>query len=163
MFRRIFALPALALFATLLAPQLASAQMGQGFDLYRWSGHWGSEYRNGSYYPDSSFVTTPAADYTTFYGPAQDYTSFYAPQPAYRIPEGAALIQMEVPANAEVWFSGDETAQRGEFRSFVTPPLEAGRNYVYRVRVRWTDQNGETVERTQRVPVRPGDRLNLRF
>jgi uncharacterized protein (TIGR03000 family) len=179
MIRRIVALPALALFAWLLAPQVASAQMGQGFDLYRWAGHWGtpSEYYNGEYYPETgnvegtefapeatSFYFAPQPYYAGFYYPQPDYTSFYnAPQPEFLIPENAALIDMQVPANAEVWFSGDATQQRGQFRSFVTPALEPGRNYAYQIRARWTDQNGNVVDRTQRIAVRPGDRLNVRF
>src|SRR5262249_12814251 len=41
---------------------------------------------------------------------------------------------------------------------FVSPPLAPGQEYVYHLRVRWTDN-----ERTQRLIVRPGDTLTFDF
>ena len=73
---------------------------------------------------------------------AADYSSYYAPRPEYVVPRDAALINMQLPANAEVWFSGDKTTQDGASRSFVTPALEQGHRYAYQVKVRWKDSNG---------------------
>jgi uncharacterized protein (TIGR03000 family) len=94
---------------------------------------------------------------------APDYSSYYAPRAEYIVPRDAALIDMQLPANAEVWFSGEKTTQDGAARSFVTPALEQGHRYAYQIKVRWKDSNGKTVEREQKVAVRPGSRLNLRF
>lgn len=101
-----------------------------------------------------------------YYGPnAVDpgYYAGYAPRPEYVVPANAALIEMRVPANAEVWFSGEKTQQSGEARSFVTPALEPGHNYAYRIKVTWTGAKGEKVEREKKVAVRPGARVNLNF
>lgn len=94
---------------------------------------------------------------------APDYSSYYAPRPEYVVPRDAALISMQLPANAEVWFSGEKTTQDGDARSFVTPALEQGHRYAYQIKVRWKDSTGKSVEREQKVAVRPGARLNLRF
>jgi uncharacterized protein (TIGR03000 family) len=95
--------------------------------------------------------------------PAETYESgYYAARPEFRIADDAALINMRVPANAEVWFSGEKTRSTGEQRSFVTPSLEADRKFAYEVRVRWME-DGKPVERVEKVRIRSGDRLNLRF
>jgi uncharacterized protein (TIGR03000 family) len=100
---------------------------------------------------------------SNYYVPANQgltYESGYQPEP---IPADAALIDMKVPANAEVWFSGEKTTQRGADRSFVTPELNRDGKYAYQIKARWTDEDGKVVEREKRVPVRAGDRLNVNF
>ena len=81
---------------------------------------------------------------------------------APEVTPAGALVTVRVPADAEIWFSGDATAQRGEWRSFATPPLEAGRILSYQVRVRWRE-NGHNIEKARRVDVRSGDRLTIDF
>jgi uncharacterized protein (TIGR03000 family) len=85
-----------------------------------------------------------------------------APAPALNLPDGAALLAVRVPADAEVWFDGEATAQRGRTRLFVTPPLDGGRELTYSLRVRWRD-GGRPVERAQTFRVRPGDRLLIDY
>jgi uncharacterized protein (TIGR03000 family) len=87
-------------------------------------------------------------------------SGYYGTRPEYVVPDDAALINLTVPANAEVWFSGNKTASTGAERSFVTPQLERGRRFAYDVRVRWME-NGKTMEKVQKVPVQAGSRLNL--
>jgi uncharacterized protein (TIGR03000 family) len=67
---------------------------------------------------------------------------------------------MHVPSDARVWFDGTATSQSGTDRSFVSPSLDPGREYVYHIRVQW-DENGKVVERKRDVTVHPGDRINL--
>ncbi|HZY86783.1 MAG TPA: TIGR03000 domain-containing protein [Gemmataceae bacterium] len=74
----------------------------------------------------------------------------------------AAVIDVRVPADAQVWFDGDATQQRGGDRLFTSPALEPGKNYHYDVKVRWT-QNGKPVERTRRVDVRAGQHTTVDF
>jgi uncharacterized protein (TIGR03000 family) len=105
----------------------------------------------------------PRYNYQQYVRPVPAYQAYYAPEPEYIVPRSAALIRLEVPANAEVFFSGEKTKQRGKSRSYVTPPLEAGRQYVYHIKVRWMDSTGKVVEREQRVPVHADDRLNFDF
>src|SRR5262249_14362589 len=73
-----------------------------------------------------------------------------------------ALIDVQVPAGAEIWFDGARTSQTGPFRQFISPPLTPGRQYAYAVRVRWTE-GGRTVERTRRLGLRAGDRVSVDF
>jgi uncharacterized protein (TIGR03000 family) len=74
-----------------------------------------------------------------------------------------AGIRVLVPADAEVFFDGEPTAQKGTSRLFITPPLAAGKKYHYDVLARWK-QDGKTVERTRKVAVNGGAtvRVDLR-
>lgn len=93
-------------------------------------------------------------------GPAPE-----APPPPAAIPDNLAApaaLRVLVPADAELWVGDSPTAQRGTERQFVTPPLEGGRNLVYEIRARWTEQ-GRAVERTRTVWVFPGDRVTVDF
>jgi uncharacterized protein (TIGR03000 family) len=76
--------------------------------------------------------------------------------------DNKAYIWLSVPTDAKVWFDGETTNQTGEIRHFYTPALTPGKEFVYSVRVRWT-QNGKPVERTRRVTVRAKDRVHLDF
>ena len=63
-----------------------------------------------------------------------------------------ATIRVIVSANAEVFFDGNPTTQKGTERLFFTPPLTVGKQFHYNVLVRWKD-NGKTVEQTRKVNV----------
>jgi uncharacterized protein (TIGR03000 family) len=73
-----------------------------------------------------------------------------------------ATIELMVPADAQVWFNGQLTAQTGSVRRFVTPPLNANGDYSYEMKARWT-RDGEPVEKTETIPVVAGGfrQLNL--
>jgi uncharacterized protein (TIGR03000 family) len=73
-----------------------------------------------------------------------------------------ALIEVQAPAGAEVWFDDAKTSSTGAFRRFVSPPLTAGIEFHYDVRVRWTE-DGRPVERTQRLAVHSGARIALEY
>jgi uncharacterized protein (TIGR03000 family) len=76
---------------------------------------------------------------------------------------GTARVRVTLPdADAQVWFEGQLTSQRGTQRGFVSPALESGREYLYDVRARWT-QNGREVERTQTVRVRADGVVTVDF
>jgi uncharacterized protein (TIGR03000 family) len=74
----------------------------------------------------------------------------------------AAQIELRVPAGAEVWLDDVRTRQTGEVRPFVSPPLAAGKEYSYQVRVTWKDGGREMVEKRE-LTVRAGDRLSASF
>jgi uncharacterized protein (TIGR03000 family) len=74
----------------------------------------------------------------------------------------AVLISVEVPADAKIWFGDTETSQRGTFRRFLSPPLSPGREYVYRVRVRWMEGN-RAVDLTRSLAFHARDRLHVSF
>ncbi len=73
-----------------------------------------------------------------------------------------AIVQVEVPANATLWFDGEQTQQTGAMRTFHTPALERGHSYHYDVKARW-EENGKPVERTKRVDVYAGARVTVEF
>jgi uncharacterized protein (TIGR03000 family) len=80
---------------------------------------------------------------------------------AYGSSSGSAEMTLKVPRDAEIWFNGAKMpAQENITRSFVTPPLDAGWDYSYDVRVRWTENN-RPVDLTRKVLVRAGDRMTL--
>ena len=116
------------------------------------------------YYPDPYFVNSPqiAINFWKWKGPPPVLATPAAIDPDAGVPASAAVLRVRVPADAEVWVSGDPTTQRGEQRRFITPPLEGGRNQGYELRARWTE-GGKTVERTEDVRVHPGDRLTVDF
>jgi serine/threonine-protein kinase len=71
-------------------------------------------------------------------------------------------ITVIVPATAEVWFNGDRTAQKGQRREFVTPPLQAGRTFSYEIRARWP-RNDTIFLRAQAMHFQAGDRVLVDF
>jgi uncharacterized protein (TIGR03000 family) len=85
------------------------------------------------------------------------------PEPARAQAEKApAAITVLVPADAEIFFDGIATTQKGAERLFVSPPLEPGKTFHYDVLALWK-QNGETVERTRKVRVSSGARVRVSF
>jgi uncharacterized protein (TIGR03000 family) len=72
--------------------------------------------------------------------------------------DNRVLITLRVPPNAQVWFDDQKTTETGMIRSYISPPLNSDRNFVYQVRVHWT-QNGKPVDRTRRIEVHAGDHL----
>jgi uncharacterized protein (TIGR03000 family) len=79
-----------------------------------------------------------------------------------RMPPRPVAIRLWLPADAEVWFEGVKTVQTGAVRSFVSPVLAPGQDYVYTLRVRWTE-GARPVERTRLLTVRAGDTIALEF
>jgi uncharacterized protein (TIGR03000 family) len=74
-----------------------------------------------------------------------------------------AHITIEVPtADAILWIEDQKTQQAGASRKFVSPPLDRNRDYEYHIKVRW-DENGQTVEQTQKIMVRAGDHARIGF
>ena len=76
--------------------------------------------------------------------------------------QGAARINVQVPATAELWVDGTKTTQRGERRQYISPPLNAGQEYSYEVRAAWTE-NGQAVDQTRKVRFQAGDSVTVNF
>ena len=177
MFQRVFArsnLAAVALSGLLLLPHPAAAQQGQ--HLYEWSGHWG-RFSEGAAYPGGygveyaapAYVYPPVSYYTvpnpSLSGTATEYQYGYfgpssAGQPSTINRE--VLINVSVPATAEIWIEGKKTTQGGLFRQFISPPLTPGRDYSYDIKARWRD-NGKEVTRTRHVNVHAGGVVDVSF
>jgi len=144
-----------------------------GYNNYSYSPGWNSYPSNYGYtwnsYPSSTYSTYQpaysyngqqfASNYNTV--PNRGTTSFYpADQSAANVPETAAVINVRVPPDAKIMFSDQETKQQGPFRQFVTPALERGQNYYYMLRVQW-NENGQSMDRSRKILVHAGDRINL--
>jgi uncharacterized protein (TIGR03000 family) len=93
---------------------------------------------------------------TGAYSPTQ---SFYPPNAQGNMP---ALIDVQVPADAQITFDGESTSQTGTERLFRSPPLPPGQDFSYEVKARWTE-NGKDIERTRKVRVRAGERMSVNF
>jgi uncharacterized protein (TIGR03000 family) len=67
-----------------------------------------------------------------------------APQAAPATPATApATITVQVPASATLWFGEQRMNQTGPTRTFRSPPLDATKNYMYKVRVSWPTAPGQ--------------------
>jgi uncharacterized protein (TIGR03000 family) len=93
--------------------------------------------------------------------PASNGSYYYAPDAA---PEAgnAAVLDVRVPANAEIWLNDYKTKLTGPAREFIYSPLSTDMNYRYHVRVRWME-NGQEVVQERDVPVAPGTRTSVQF
>jgi uncharacterized protein (TIGR03000 family) len=89
------------------------------------------------------------------------YRSWYSTEeePAARM-DRSALITLKVPENAEVWFSGTKTHANGTSRDYITPELNPGQSYSYRVRIIW-EKDGRMHDETRKITVNPGQHLTV--
>jgi uncharacterized protein (TIGR03000 family) len=74
----------------------------------------------------------------------------------------AVQVNIQVPADADVWIGDAMTKQKGANRSFVSPPLKANQSYTYEIRARWME-NGKPVDWTRRLVVRAGETFDVNF
>ena len=126
---------------------------------YYGGGYYGG-YGNGDYaaaaYAPSSYAYADAP--STYTAPSVVTTAGTPPLPD----ENAIYIRVQVPPDAEVWFEGQKTTQAGPVRFFESPPVAPGRNYVYHIRARWSE-NGRQVDQTRDAPVYAGDKFSIDF
>src|SRR5262249_53556851 len=79
------------------------------------------------------------------------------------VAEAKANLTIIVPAaDAQIFFDDTPTSQTGTERTFGTPPLEVGKTYTYKVRVRW-QENGKPVEQTRTVDMTAGGNVRVDF
>jgi uncharacterized protein (TIGR03000 family) len=76
--------------------------------------------------------------------------------------QGTAEMTIIVPPDAEVFFDGKPTKEKGTERVFLTPPLAVGEKYSYEILARW-QEGGKVVERTRKVKVSVGARVRVDF
>jgi uncharacterized protein (TIGR03000 family) len=129
-----------------------------GRPYYRYGGmpYWGgySSYYSPSYAYGSS-------DWSDCGDSSQRSTSFYS-GPGDNENVTGVRLNVHVPPDARVFLDGQPTSQGGEFRQFVSPPLEPNEKYSYEIRASWTE-NGRPVERIRKVDVHNGQVVNLDF
>jgi uncharacterized protein (TIGR03000 family) len=84
-------------------------------------------------------------------------------EPSQRpVEKATANITVLLPDDAELFFEDVATKQTGGERHFVTPELEVGKAYSYKVVARW-QENGKTVEQTRSVEVTAGADVKVDF
>jgi uncharacterized protein (TIGR03000 family) len=85
------------------------------------------------------------------------------PPVAGAAPGGCLILSVKVPQPAaEVYVDGVRTAQTGSDRIFESPPLDADKEYQYKLTARWVER-GMTFEKTKVVTGKPGEVLRVDF
>lgn len=111
----------------------------------------------GIYRPDGYLAYDPGPTVAAYRGPA----AYVADEPA--TPRNKAIVNVELPADAKVWFMGRATQQTGGKRSFISPDLDGvNQFYKYEIKASWSE-DGKPVEQTQTVYVRAGERSTVLF
>src|SRR5262249_17979435 len=82
--------------------------------------------------------------------------------PAATLDGNAVYIQVQVPADAEVWVEGQKMIQKGPVRFFESPPVTPGVEYVYHFRAHWKD-SGQDVDEVREVSVYAGSKVGVDF
>jgi len=84
------------------------------------------------------------------------------PVPAPNPAEAVGRFQVEVPADATVFIEDKPTTLIGSSRTFLSPPLQPGKTYLYDIRARW-QENGQEMEQKQTISLQAGGQVNVRF
>jgi uncharacterized protein (TIGR03000 family) len=169
-----------------LAAAVVLTSAGESQACGRWgSGGWGcyggwdygccySGYYGGWGYPVCCGYSYPYYSYATpYYAPMVASSANYSyamPASASNDPAGgaaqgnnAALIDVDCPANAQIFFDGNPTAQTGGQRRFLSPELAPGKTYTYEVRATWVGSDNKAVTQTREVQVQAGKRSSANF
>jgi uncharacterized protein (TIGR03000 family) len=78
-----------------------------------------------------------------------------------KVPAPATIV-VTLPANARLVIDGYTSNQTSDRRVLLTPPIPAGQEFTYSLVVH-VNQDGQDVQQTQRVTVRPGQQVPVRF
>ncbi len=74
-----------------------------------------------------------------------------------------AYVDVMLPRpDARVWFGDQPTGQTGQHRIFVSPSLQANKDFVYTIKAQWME-NGQEVTRQKDVDVRAGQQAHVSF
>jgi uncharacterized protein (TIGR03000 family) len=121
-------------------------------------GYYGYSPYSGATYSGYSQFGTPT-DYG--YGvPANQAGGYYNQSNAERLGapqtgEAPATLVVRLPADAKLTIEGAPTTSTNDVRWFISPPLQAGKDYQYTLKAEVT-RDGKKVERTREVTVRAG-------
>lgn len=147
-------------------------------------GSWGSSGSSGGSYSSyggstgsygGSYQVVPHTEYSPVVpeGSVEPPPSPQPPAGGAPLPEGtegkdaafqrsAALLTVDVPAEAKVYVNDRATTSTGEHRSYVSRNLSLGMEYTYTVRAEVT-RNGQNIEQTQVIDLRAGGNEHLVF
>jgi uncharacterized protein (TIGR03000 family) len=74
-----------------------------------------------------------------------------------------ALIDVRLPADAELFMEDRKMGGKGPTRLFLSPSLASRRDYVYTLRARWKGVDGREYDEIRRVTVRAGATVTVEF
>jgi uncharacterized protein (TIGR03000 family) len=151
--------------------------LGYAFDgiPYRsFGGYWPYYYPAGSVLPDGYLGYYPAQAAAALLGvpavveptgippipPDEGTAPTLAPPAPASLGAAPVYLTVRVPDGAQVWVADVASNQAGPVRTFVSPAIEPGVEYVYTVKATWT-VDGQPMTRTQRVTVRAGERVTV--
>lgn len=121
-------------------------------------GYYSGRGRRAQYVPNYQYVWVDTNVTPNQRSTRTTRTSFYSPY----LNDQNVLVELRVPANAEVWFNGEKTNQTGFDRSYVSGTLTPNKMYQYEIKARWFE-NGQEVVKTQTVDIRPGESRFVNF
>ena len=114
----------------------------------------------GGYYgfviPENYYRSSTTGGYYGSTGTEDYYRAATGESPSKR----PVRVNLRVPSDAKIWFAGSQTNQTGTTRSFESPPLAAGPQYTYHIRIQWK-QDGKDVNQMRQINVHAGDVINL--
>jgi uncharacterized protein (TIGR03000 family) len=107
-----------------------------------------SSYNWGSYVAPSYGI--PSMPFST---PTTTRSMYYSPNSVSD--SNRATIRVHLPADAILYVDGKLTSSSSNMRQFVSPPLDADKDYHYSMKAT-VNRDGETLTTTRRVDVRAG-------
>ena len=114
----------------------------------------------GGYYGSASPANYYWNSTTEGYYGATGTEGYYGTSTAESPRNRSVRVNLRVPSDAKIWFDGSQTNQIGTTRSFQSPPVAVGREYVYQIRLQWK-QDGKDLTQTRQINVHAGDVINL--
>jgi uncharacterized protein (TIGR03000 family) len=82
-------------------------------------------------------------------------SGYFSPGTTDAQAEGRATLIVHLPADARLTIDGAATRSTTDTRTFVSPPLEPGKTYQYRLEAQ-VERNGETAKASRNVEVHAG-------
>jgi uncharacterized protein (TIGR03000 family) len=84
------------------------------------------------------------------------------PAEGARLPRGAAVLAVDVPAGASIYVNGSKTKSEGSHRRYMSTGLISGRTYRYEVRA-VVDRGGKLQAITKSVTLTAGAETKILF
>jgi uncharacterized protein (TIGR03000 family) len=123
---------------------------------------WNRSFGYGAYWGPRSYPMYLPRNALRLYAPAADDDMANLPGPREPTPSIPVTIEVQLPAEAELWIEGRKMSLTGGLRKFISPPLLAGQRFTYEFRARWKEE-GREVMRTQNLEVAAGEQHRINF
>lgn len=101
-------------------------------------------------------------DYSRKNSRAEKENSWASGEPGAPADQSQAWLQVQLPANAELFVSEKKSNLTGPLRDVYTPPLKQGRVYAWKLQAQW-QENGKARSEEQEVRFLSGEKKMVRF